>query len=461
MLRFTPIGLAVLPLLGLAIARRRWALYVLIFSIPLKTLDVTIAVSHPFDLPELALLVVCGHFAIGVWNRRRVTVHRSTTVAYAFAFSVVAVISVLYLAVRPANVLVHPYNISSGFGAFELVPLSFSSVNITQLFLRWFAVGGFVILASMLSPPDVRFITRWVVVSAIVVGLFGVVYQVNILVNGGLADVLHLVGFRRFPSSPTVVGPLPRMYSVTGEPGTTASYLLYALAITATLALSSLDNNVMKRSKAVVSTAILSVLLVLTTGTTGYGGFGVFLGILVGSTALIDLLPGRRTIGVIATGACVAVVGTLSVALLSGLDIFAILAYQVGKLTLQEASGSLRIQYLRYTFELFTARPVLGLGVGSHRTTSLFGTILVETGLVGLVVFVAYHVRTFKECAMVESLPDPERPLAVALSVAGMTLFLTLLVSRSASALQLPWYWFALALPMVYTAGSVEPSRDS
>lgn len=462
MLRVTLLGLAVLPLLGAALLQRRWAVYLLAFAIPLKTLDVAVAASHPFDLPELALLVVCGHFAVGVWKRRGLRLDRSTTATYAFAFTFIALLSVLYLAVRPANVLVHPYDVSSGFGAFELSRVSLTSTNLTQLLLRWFVVGGVVIVASTVTPSDVRVVTRWVVLSAVLVGLFGVAYQVSIVVDAGLADTLHLLGFRRFPASPSVVGPLPRMYSFTGEPGATASYLLYALAIATTLALSNGFNSVFRRGEAAVAAAVLFILLVLTTGTTGYGGLAVFVAILLGTTPLVGALPSRRVLWVFAAGLGVSVVGVVALVVFSGIDVYSIVAYQLGKLTLQEASGSLRAQYLRYAFELLSARPLLGLGVGAHQTTSLFGTILVETGLVGIALFVGYHVRTFRDCAMLETNSASDRPLAVALAVSGVTLFLTLLVARSASALQLPWYWFGVALPMAYVGHAIEDSsRDS
>lgn len=439
---------------------RRWAVYLLVFSIPLKTIDVAIAASHPFDLPELALLVVCVHFAVGVWNRRNFQLGNSTIVTYAFAFSVVALLSVLYLAVHPANILVHPYNINSGFGAFELAPLSFSSTNVTQLFLRWFVVGGIVVLASMLTRADVRLITRWIVVSAVVVGLFGVVYQVSILTNVGLADTLHVLGFRRFPSPPTFVGPLPRMYSFTGEPGATASFILYALAIAITFVMSDSNNGVLRRREAIAVAVVLFVLLVLTTGTTGYGGLGILVGVTIGATALVETVSRRRILSIIAAGGCVALVGAISLAAFSGLNVSAIIAYQVGKLTLQEASGSLRIRYLQYAFELFHARPILGLGVGSHQTTSLFGTILVETGLAGLALFVAYHVQAFRDCVTLDRHNETDRTLAVALAVGGTTVFLTLLFTRSASALQLPWYWFSVALPLAYVSAATTDSKS-
>ncbi|WP_276299020.1 hypothetical protein [Halorussus lipolyticus] len=462
MLRVTLLGLAVLPLLGAALLRRRWAVYLLALAIPLKTLDVAVAASHPFDLPELALLVVCGHFAVGVWNRRSLRLDRSTTVAYAFAFAVVALLTVLSLAVRPANVLVHPYDVATGFGAFELARLSFTSTNVTQLFLRWFVVGGAVVLALTMTRREVRVVTRWVVLSAVLVGLFGVAYQASVLLDAGLADALHLLGFRRFPASPSVVGPLPRMYSFTGEPGATASYLLYALAIVTPLALSNRANDVFRRGEAVVAGVVLFVLLVLTTGTTGYGGFAVFVAVLVGTTLVVETVPTRRVLALSVAGVVVSVVGGVALLVVSGVDVTSMLAYQLGKLTFSEGSGSLRVQYLRYAFELVSVRPLLGLGVGTHQTTSLFGTILVETGVVGLALFVGYHLRAFRDCAMLETDSASDRPLAVALAVGGLTLFLTLLVARSASALQLPWYWFAVALPLAYTGSAVrDSSRDS
>lgn len=456
----TPIGIIIAPFLLPALLSRRWALYTVVLSIPFKTLDMFIAVSHHFTLPEVAVLILVVHQVVAVLQCQRLSIDRVTAHGYLVGYALLGMVSVIYLFVRPANVLVHPYNITSGFGAFELVPLAFSRESITQLLLRWFFIGCIAVIAYTLNRRYIRIIMRWIVVSAILVGIFGLVYQLSfILGDGSIADFFRTLGFRRFRDSPRFIGMLPRMYSVTGEPGDTASYILYALALASTLALARPKNPVFTRRQATAASAVLLVLLGLTTGTTGYGGLVVFLVVLGVATLMFDDLSVNLTGRVFPSGAALGVTSLAAVAVILNVEIGSIIAYHAGKLQLQSASGSLRFQYLLHTLEIVTARPLLGLGVGSHNPTSLFGTVLAETGVLGLVLFGAFHVRTFRDAAA-QGNDSPEwQCLGVALAVAGTTLFVTNLLARSSSALLFPWYWFSLALPLAHVAESFRTAK--
>lgn len=451
----TPIGVVIMPFLLLALLSRRLAFYTVALSIPFKTLDVFVAVSHHFTLPEVAVVILIAHQFVAVLRHRRLSVGRVTTYGYLAGFALLGMVSVAYLFVRPADVSVHPYNVTSGFGAFELVPLAFSIDNVTQLLLRWFFVGSIAVIAYTLDRRSIRVVTRWVVVSTVLVGVLGLVYQLSFVFgDGSVADFFRMLGFRRFRDSPRFVGPLPRMYSVTGEPGETASYILYALALVSTFALSRPKNAVFTRREAIVASAVLSVLLGLTTGTTGYGGLVVFLGVLGVATLAFDDLPTRRTVGVFTSAVVLGIAALAAVAVILNVDVGSMVAYHAGKLQLQSASGSIRFRYLLHTLEIVTARPLLGLGVGSHNPTSLFGTVLVETGVLGLTLFVAFHARTFRDAAARADDRPERRSLGIALAVAGGTLFLTNLLARSSSSLLFPWYWFSIALPLAHVAES-------
>lgn len=230
----TPAAAIILPLAAIAAFRRWWLLAFLVATAPLHTLSVVTFLSHEFPPSEIALLLLIGRQAISWLDQQRLVIGFGSIFRWFVLFGIVSLLSVVAAALFPSNVLVHPYNIG-GFGGFEFKPVRFASENVTQLFLRlFFVVGVFAIADAIKDIKEIRKLFRWFVLTGVLVGAVGIVYQLSILVDFPIVTPLRWIGFDRFVNNPARVGPLPRMYSLPGEPGFTGDYLLYAFALSVT-----------------------------------------------------------------------------------------------------------------------------------------------------------------------------------------------------------------------------------
>lgn len=449
----TPSAVLILPLAAVATLRRDWALGLLAASVPFYSLTVVELFSHPFPPHEIALLSL---FTRQMWtwvSQGRVVVDHKRAMTWAISFSVVCIISVLLAVVRPANVLVHQYNIG-GFGTFDFRQLSLTSANITQLLLRLFYIGSiFIIVDAIKDQREVRRLVRWIVFGAVFAGIVGVLYQVSILLDGPLPAIMHWLGFNRFPTNPRFIQGIPRMYSLPGEPGFTADYLLYALAITATAFFTRADSGILTRRESVILTAVLGTFLLLSTGTTGYGGLGVFVGVLFVGAVAFEQLRSRRFLGTVLVGIVAVPVLLIADMIVFGGVLQQLIQYAIEKITFDAGSGSIRLRYMLRTVDVFLARPLLGVGVGSHHVPSMLFTLAAEVGLIGVFVFTGFHISVYRSCCWFATKAHPMYAgIALPILVAGVTLLFTNLVAKSIATLLFPWYWFSLALPLALVA---------
>lgn len=450
-MEITPAAIVVVPLALVALQRRKWSLVFLVGSAPFVSLTVVTAISHEFTPSEIILIGLIGKQVFKWLKRGSVVFDDERVSGWLVLFGVFCVLSVVYAAIRPTDVLVHPYNVG-GFGTFLFEPFSFSTANITQLLLRlFFVVSVFVIAKTIEGRTEVRQIVRWLILMGLLVGSVGVIYQLTVVTNHPLAGVLRWIGFNRFPDHPGFTGPLPRMYSLPGEPGFTADYLLFTLALAVTLFLSGEQNGILSRRESGIMAGLLFVFLLLSTGTTGYGGLVILGGILTMKVVTIDRMRTRELRTVVVSTLVVIPIGLVSDVLLFRGQLQRMVGYELGKLVFQTGSGTIRLQYMLRTLELVRVRPLLGVGVGSHHVPSLLFTVLGEVGILGLAVFIAFHLSLYRRCGWLAFYDKTSQYdiLALTLFVAGMTLFLTNLIAKSVSTLLFPWYWFSLALPMV------------
>jgi O-antigen ligase len=73
--------------------------------------------------------------------------------------------------------------------------------------------------------------------------------------------------------------------------------------------------------------------------------------------------------------------------------------------------------------------------------------VFAETGLIGTTIFLAAHVAVFRNTASIAATDDGRtRPISFALFVAGISLTLTIMISKGMTALRFPWYWLSLAM---------------
>lgn len=461
MVGFTPLGLLLLPALFFAGLRFRWALTAFIISIPWKTAVLFNAVGHPFNLPEMAILVLSCHVG---WQllRGRSFLRLGPSSLALIGFGVAATLSVIVLLIdSPTNLYGRPYNIAAGYGKFTLVEISFSLNSVTQLALRWFFVGATVILGVIFAARErlVEWALTVTVANALLVGVVGIIYQLSIIAGvNAFPETLQSLGFARFPVSSGTLGPLPRMFSITGEPGETAHFLLFGLAITGVTALAETDG-VFNQSTATVLSAILLVLLLLTTGATGYGGLIVFAVVLFVTALVVDSISLKSVTTVLTITTASGVFGLAALTVLTDVDMVQLVALQVEKLQFSAQSGSLRARYITHSLSLWAQRPVFGTGVGTQNGTSFLASVLAETGTLGGMALVAAIATAYRSGVATATTAADSRIIASAIAVA--TLGGTALIARSTVATLFPWLWLALALPGASLQDAVEtPSTD-
>lgn len=447
MIGLTILGLLISPIIFVTSLRFRWALSAFILSIPWKTAVLATAVGHKFVLPEVTIIILICHMGRRVITKKIKLPMHLTNIAL-LGFGGAATISVLTLLFQPpTGLLGRPYNIATGYGAFTLVPISFSVDALTQLALRWFFVVSTVSLGVVFSTRNriLPWVLRITVYNALLVGWFGILYQLSLL--GGIEafpEGLQSLGFARFPVSPGTLGALPRMFSITGEPGATAHFLLFALVITSLTALSE-DEGVFDRLPAAVFSVMLLGLIILTTGTTGYGGLIVFV-ILLFATALLTESVHFKTVTIVVSSTIVlgiTIVGIL--ALVTDLGIIRTMSVQLDKLQFSAQSGSLRARYIAHSLSLWAKRPLFGTGVGTQNGTSFLASSLAETGLLGGAALVGAVLMAYRSGVATEQSVNDS--VVVTTAVAAATVGIVALVARSSASSLFPWLWLALALP--------------
>ena len=444
----TPAGVLLIPIVIASTYRRRWALVCVLASIPFRALELFYAVSHWFSLPEVAVIALLASHLLYVQREREFLLPTTRSVSFLVGFIAVCSISVVYLLVNPLDAMTHTYNTGS-LGEFALRPIGFSVTNVTQLALRTFAVGAVVGLAIVLSQYDIERVLRAVIVTSLFVGAFGVFYQFTQVVEmRGIWDLANAFGLDIQAKSGGILGFMPRMWTPIGEPGHTASYFLYVFSLAVTLSFLP-ETRVMSKKRLRIVAVALFVVLILSTSATAYGGLVVF-----GVVFLVAALASRRIearsvatiyaallIGAVLLGGVIGVVANLNVV--------ALLEPLLAKLQFKTGSGTLRWRYIEMAFALFPQRPLFGIGVGSYYGASLLGTLLAETGLVGLTAFVLSHLTAYRECLRAaRDGPSEYGSLSIAFVVSSTTLLGASLLAKSIATLMFPWFWLSLALPI-------------
>lgn len=441
-----PSGFLFIPIAIVAALRKEWATYFAIGSIPFFALRPFVAAGHPFTLPELAVLSVLFNQVLEWVRCRTPQLPASGTLLWLWGFLTISILSVIYAALNPPTLTVHPYNTGS-LDSMVFRQYQFSLINISQLILRSFIVVAVTLIAFRLTIRQIKITIRYLIVAAVITGLFGILYQLSIhTAEGFLIESVIDIGFSGIRLNFSRFGPLPRMYSFPGEPGYVAHFLLYALGITVTI-VALPKSNILHRRIATVAMVLLICLIALTTSTTGYGGLVVLGMVVIVAHMHFDEFNLARIIWVILP--FLFGVSLLLVFTFIRVEYQELIRYQIKKLQFETGSGPLRLQYLLMAVNITRSRPALGVGVGSHYGASVIGTILAESGLLGLGAFVGLLFSTFRDSTGLALNENGEiREMAIIFTVAGVTVWLTVLPAKSITALLFPWSWFSLALPI-------------
>lgn len=452
MVTFQPAVLVAVPVVALALARKKWAVYAFLGSIPFYRVILFDAVGHHFNLPELVVLALTAHYLRDVAKSGRVELPPGRTSLLLIGFVLASVASVLALLVQRPDILVTPY--WRGWNR-NLVPVIFSGKNVTQLFLRLFFVVSVVVTGLGLREVPTARAIRAVIGGVLVTGAVGLVYQFSIVAGLGVVpEVFRWFGMTTIPLEPRSIGPLPRMYTFPGEPGRTAAYLLLGLGYALPFTLSGGRTGALTRTEARVCSVVIASMILLSTATTGFGGLLILGSVAIGLTVVYQGLSDVRLaqqFGIV-VGVGVFAVGFFTAA---GSGFTEFLIYQGQKLMLSAHSGTKRLWYIRHAFGVLPKRPLFGVGVGSHHAPSLLATVIVESGLFGLVTLLgaklSIYLDTFR-AGFQHS--DRGEAIAAALLLGGITVVATEFLVHPPGALQQPWYWVSLSLPIAFVTSS-------
>lgn len=454
-----PAAFVIVPIFLLAQLRRRWSFYFVLFSVPLFHLSLFTVAGKIMNTPEIAMIGLMSH-QIYVWLRHRRVALPNKGLLWFLGFLFVALVSIVHIAVDPASGLVNPYG--EAFIDYQLMPVTFSSTVLTQFVYRAFTVGSFIVIATTMTQWRALTSLRWIVYSSIGVGIVGVTYQLSRLVQFyALPGAFRWFGFRKFYDTRDSFGPLPRMYSPVGEPGTTSTFLLLGLAVAVTSLLYCDSETIFSRSEAFAATVALALLLLLSTGTTGYGGTIIFFAVLSVVVSLSDWQVKYRAASLAGVGALVTVI-TAALGFGLGVDMIEMLSYQAQKLMFNAGSGSVRIWYPTHVLPVVLARPLFGVGVGAHYSPLLWSGLLIETGVLGIVTFGLGNLTVYKGIlrSVIGQRQGLQQP-AAAVFVSGLTLTATLFLARTITVLRYPWYWLIIGIAASYPVWSSSgPTRE-
>jgi hypothetical protein len=474
----TPLGLILLPLgVVLFFLGRRYLFWAVIASLPFfytVVLILPFEVVRPFQF--FGLLLIARQFVtIGLQGVPRVRL--SVLAGLSLLFLGVLCLSLVMPVLIEGRVNVTPTSIS--FREYEAtVPLRFSSSNLTQLIFPTFSVMLFLsLLAEMqIRPMRLLRVLKTSVLLVVPIIVSGLIYQVGLLVLGqafisrwfnfftGSVDISSVINRTAYRQT---LGNFPRMFSLAGEPGFTALYLLFVFALLLVLSFSKFNLFHSSLQWCLLAATFLSIMV--TGSTTGYAGLAV----LLLAFLFIRILPSRgsssgtRLLSVLVSVVSVSLLLTVAAMLAPRLIGFSLVDYlsedHLTKVAGEEGSGVTRYGTAEYGLEVFLSSPLLGVGYGSHRTTSLLITLLSNTGILGVLAFLLWHGYVLYRGLFVYQ--NSHNPLLTELTVGLLVALVTLLplvtLGKSTVVFNFGWYWFVLimleAAYCVYKAQQTAP----
>lgn len=442
-----PLLFIILPISLAAVFNYIWSINFVIFSIPFHSGVVFSAIGHNFTVIEVAILslglnMIWRH----IYDNQPIKFSANKSVALLLLFMMFGIVSVLIQFGTNNAVLVNPYGVNPDLLA--LIEHRPRRSHLTQTFLRVFSVGSIIMMSYAICRSSIHRTIRIFIFGALINTTVGILYQMSQLLDApSFTNFLNWIGFG---FNPRFVGSelgIPRMYSFAGEPGYTALHILFAFSVVLGLFLSTKEDIVFTHRNLGRISVFLFVGLLLTTSTTAYGGLFIlsvvysFFSLLTNNQRFKQILPSVLPFFVFAI---------LILLALGGDTLISFIGYQAQKLQFSAGSGSIRLEHIKHSIDIVAQRPLFGVGMGGHYGLSLFGTIMAETGLVGLSLFIGSIILAFKPL-IYWSVNDPTKgSLAFSILIGGSTTIITALVAKSITAFNFGWVWLAVALPIAF-----------
>jgi len=468
MLHLTPLGWILVPIaLWIFTFRSRadlfwaFALSTVLFGARVGYVAKTGTIIPPHYLFG-ALFVVKEFLCRSLYCRWSSTLTRSGVVWTALVV-VVLTLSWCGLIAQSGKVDVSP--MGTEYWDWQRTPLQLTSGNLTQLAFPLFGVTLLILSIEFLrSKNALRRLGLLGGVACALVVVSGLIYMLAgaLGYKGILRDAFWLLqGHGEVRQYGHLVGSVPRMVSLAGEPGYTSALLLLLTGPVAMLsgrlwAHSSTATSV--RPQGLGAMVALGGSLVITGSTTAFLGVVLFafsLGLLAvisaidrRSEAVAITLPPLMVIGLVVTIlSAVAMAVVLQPAVAK--ELAGLIGHHIDKLEGRGASGSggIRMRTVLDGLEVASSSPIVGVGYGSHRTASMLVSLLANVGVMGTFLLLTFHgsilVRTVTRMLRAQSLE--EHRYAYALSVSHLVILPTYLIGKSMVVFNFGWYWIFLA----------------
>jgi len=463
----TPLGFILIPLGVIAASNRRYILWLTILSLPLVSsslLNFATTSVRPFQYC-IALLIM-RQVLDPIVQRRNSGFQIGPSGRMLLLFQGAVLLSLLMpILFRGAIWIV---SIDTGYVEYERTrPLAFSSHNVTQLIFQTSLVALYFSLKRELSSVDrLQTSVRLIVGAAIGVLVFGVAYQI-LSYRGQYGPLFSLFHFFTGSSDTAFahvddmralfdntkaygsLGSIPRMLTPVGEPAFTSIYL----ALGAAMALAGSARFRARHGGLTRSLApyALVVGVILAGSTSGYLALLLLLAanLLMASYASKQRRRVRiRTVAILVGIMFLSIVAVVAIQSLGSFSFGKyFLTEHVDKITQGAGSGSIRLDALIYTLrEVVFKSPILGVGYGSHRSSTSITGLLASVGIIGTFFYVAFVLKSLNGCrrAIRNTRDENLAKVGYQFLTAGTVLFPVILVV-SPSVFMFPWQWFVAA----------------
>jgi len=469
-MNITPLGCILVPVgLILFLTKRRHLFLAVILSAPLFNTSVlyipalTFYLRTPFFL--LALLVMRLFLDKAVDPLSGLKIYKRSENFWLVLWLIASGASLLSAIRLSGRVLVHPIE-GPWYPVWE--PLQFSLFNATQLAYWIFFSVVFLALASEInSIKRVKQVIRWITYSAIMILASGIIIQGLSIAgcNSVITKILEFLGAPDKRAPGYVLGAVPRMHSLMGEPGGTGLFFGFALGMIIMPIVTKCDQWLWSRKTNIVLVVLLTLGVILSTGTSGYLALFIliafvplFLMLQVKPEKLVSILLPWGFLSIIALIGLVIVFQSIF-----NVSVFRFLSVsQIDVLLARSRSGPDRLQFIKDALSLAMKHPFLGVGVGGNKAFALIPQLLSNIGFIGTGFFLAFNgiivVKVFRTSFMRRS--REIRSIGTSLIVAFVCTFGTMAVGKSTGSLLFPWYWLLLALMSSFVRVKLDVERS-
>jgi hypothetical protein len=440
---------------------KRILFFAFVISVPFHEANIAYfpAVTFYLNMPMffMVLLIARELIAVGlnVLLSYRLTISRAKEDLFLVLLLIAAVSSLVMPWWIDGQAMAHPLEVS--YLEFAYQPIALRRVNFTQLaYLLFWGVGFWVLKNQMKTFTSVQKIANiiiWLGVFTVISGFLNIILYLSGYIDIAVS-VYNKIGARIVHHTRITIAGLPRLYSIAGEPGQTSLFLLIAFGLSSGMILFTHFYRMGPKKSALVYTIILLAGLLMAGTTTYVGLLGLiaaimllgyhyrFFSISFSSMIRLTLIAG------FAVSAIILVLYLVSAP--SSLADFLYEAHYL-KIIKQKRSIPVRWRYVVDGLDLFLQYPLLGVGIGSNRCSTLIVSLLSNLGVLGTCAFLFFILALLKKCLIPPSVLHKGHEAHA--HILQMSLFISLfafsiaaLIGQGTYVLREPHFWLLCAM---------------